>query len=160
MKQLMIESQETPTPLTSSQATNAGATERRRRRGQRGSDMVESALVMLAFMFILLGAVEFGRMVFAFNAVSDLAREGSRWASVRGSTSTTPATTTSVSNYVKTWAIGLNSANITVTTTWSPNNNPGGTVDVTVRYTWSAILGILVPSSMNFQSSSYMIVLQ
>ncbi|MGA2598715.1 MAG: TadE/TadG family type IV pilus assembly protein [Bryobacteraceae bacterium] len=122
--------------------------------------MIESALVMLAFMFILLGAVEFGRMVFAFNAVSDLAREGSRWASVRGSTASTPATNATVSTYVKTWAVGLNPANLTVTTTWSPNNNPGGTVDVTVAYTWSAILGILVPPSMSFQSSSYMIVLQ
>jgi Flp pilus assembly protein TadG len=149
MKALSIESQAiTAAPV------------RRRRRGQRGSEMIESALVMLAFMFILLGAVEFGRMVFAFNAVSDLAREGSRWASVRGSTASTPATNATVSTYVKTWAVGLNPANLTVTTTWSPNNNPGGTVDVTVAYTWSAILGILVPPSMSFQSSSYMIVLQ
>jgi hypothetical protein len=33
-------------------------------------------------------------------------------------------------------------------------------VAATSSHTWSAILGILVPSSMNFRSSSYMIVLQ
>ena len=132
----------------------------RRRRRQRGSNLVESALVFLGFMFLVFGSVEFGRMVYAFNTVCEAAREGARWASVRGSSSSSPATNTTVTNYVKQWAVGLDTSQLTVNTSWSPNNNPGGSVQVSVTYSWAAVVGVIVPRTMSFTSQSNMTVLQ
>lgn len=122
--------------------------------------MLESTLVFLAFMFLILGIEEFGRMVFAFNFVSQAATEGARWASVRGSASATPATNTTITSYVNGWAAGLNTASISVNTTWTPDNNPGSKVQVNVTYAWTAIVGKIVPSSINFTGTSTMLILQ
>jgi len=132
----------------------------RRRKRQRGSNLIESALVFLGFMLLVLGSVEFGRMVYAFNTVCESAREGARWASVRGSSSSSPATNATVTTYVKQWAVGLDASQISVNTSWTPNNNPGGTVQVSVTYTWSGVVGVIVPRTMSFTSQSNMVVLQ
>ncbi len=120
--------------------------------------MVESALVFLAFMFILLGSVEFGRMVYAFQYVVQGAEEGARYASLHSSASTAPATNASVTSTVTQWAIGLDSSKVGVTTTWTPTNAVGNTVQVKVTYTWSSILGALVPTSMAMTSQSNMTI--
>jgi Flp pilus assembly protein TadG len=52
---------------------------RRRRRGQA---LVEFALVLPVLLLILFGIVDFGRAIYAFNAVSNAAREGGRTAIV------------------------------------------------------------------------------
>ncbi len=132
----------------------------RRRRRQGGNMMVESALVFLGFMFLILGIEEFGRMVFAFNFVAQAATEGARWASVRGSSSSTPATNATITTVVNGWAVGLNTSNVTVNTTWTPDNNPGSKVQVNVTYAWTSVVGKIVPSSINFTGSSTMLILQ
>lgn len=132
----------------------------RRRRTRAGNTILESTFVFLGFMFLVFGIEEFGRMVFAFNFVSQAASEGARWASVRGSSSSSPATNATITTYVDQWAAGLNTSSITVATTWSPNNNPGGTVQVNVTYAWSSVVGKIVPSSINFTGTSTMLILQ
>lgn len=50
------------------------------RRKQRGQALVEFALILPVLMLILLGIFDVGRMVYAYNAVSNAAREGGRTA--------------------------------------------------------------------------------
>ena len=57
----------------------------RRRRTQSGGSMVEVSLCLVPFLMFLFGTISLGHAMFAYNNVSFLAREGSRWASVRGS---------------------------------------------------------------------------
>src|SRR6059036_3295348 len=87
---------------------------------QTGSAIVEFTLVALMFFMLTFGLVEFGRAIFDYSMVSSLAREGVRWASVRGSASGHAAEATDVSTYVQGKAAGLP---VTVTTTWTPKES-------------------------------------
>jgi Flp pilus assembly protein TadG len=55
---------------------------RLRRRGERGQGLVEFALVLPVLLLIMLGLFDFGRAIYAFNTVSNAAREGARVAIV------------------------------------------------------------------------------
>jgi Flp pilus assembly protein TadG len=53
-----------------------------RPRRRRGQALVEFALVLPVLLVILLGTVDAGRLIFAYNSVSNAAREGGRTAIV------------------------------------------------------------------------------
>jgi len=129
-------------------------------RGEKGAEIVESALVLVVFFFLVLGIIEAGRLTYAYNYVGRAAAEGARWASVRGGASTNPATNTTVANYVKKWAVGLDLSKITVSMTWLPDSNPGSQVKVQVSYDWSAVLNALLPRKVSVTGTSTMVVLQ
>ena len=48
------------------------------RRGQRGQNIVEFALVGLVFFLIVMGIFDFGRAILYYNMLSNAAREGAR----------------------------------------------------------------------------------
>jgi len=127
---------------------------------EAGNALLESALVFNLFILLVLAVIEFGFAVYAFNFVPYAAREGTRYASVRGANSGHPAQASDVSTYVKGEAIALNSSNLTVTTTWSPDNNPGSTVKVVVSYTYVPLLSLIVTNSIKITSTSQMVISQ
>jgi len=51
-----------------------------RRFGQRGTAVLEIALVAIAFLTLLVGIVEFGRVLFTFNSAVEATRRGARLA--------------------------------------------------------------------------------
>jgi len=55
---------------------------RHRRRSSRGQGLVEFALVFPLFMLLLMGMVDLGRAVFAYNTITNSAREAARLAIV------------------------------------------------------------------------------
>lgn len=101
--------------------------------------MVESALAFTTFLFMVFGVMEFGRAVWMYNSLTYLAHEGARYACVRGNSSGQAATTSDVSAYVKSVAVGVAPSALLVTTTYLPNNNPGSAVKVTVQYAFSFV---------------------
>jgi Flp pilus assembly protein TadG len=65
----------------------------RRKTNERGASSFETALVLpLIILPLLFGAIEFSRAMYAYHFVGYAAREGSRWASVRGATCVSPMT--------------------------------------------------------------------
>ena len=52
------------------------------RRRQTGTASIEFALTITVFFLLTIGALEFGRVVFAWNAVAEATRAGARTASV------------------------------------------------------------------------------
>ena len=107
----------------------------KRKAWQSGSAVTETALAITPFIMFLWAAMSFGHAVFAHNTVAFLAREGSRWAAVRGSSSGAEANATSVATYTKKRANGLDKSKVTVTTTWSDPLKPvGSRVTVNVAY--------------------------
>jgi Flp pilus assembly protein TadG len=58
---------------------------RRRRTRSRGQGLVEFALVIPIFLFMLFGLIDAGRLVYQNTVVSQAAREGARLASVEAS---------------------------------------------------------------------------
>ncbi|MDP2997309.1 MAG: TadE/TadG family type IV pilus assembly protein [Bryobacterales bacterium] len=131
-----------------------------RGRRQRGAFVVEAALIMLPFLFLIFGIIEFGVVTRANNFVSYAAREGTRYASVRGADSGVPASATQISNFVKGHAVGLNASNLTVATTWVPDNKRGSSVRVQVSYSMSGVTGLILPGIIRMRSTSQTVIYQ
>jgi Flp pilus assembly protein TadG len=154
----------------------------RRRSQQGGQVIIEMGLCMTALFFIMFGIVEYARIDFANNFCAFAAQQGARYASIRGSSSVSPLSTspspcgstcTNVASgdptttYVKGLAVGLDTSNLTVSTTWGPattgnGNDAGSTVTVRVQYTYNPLLTIVVPgvSTFSLNSTSTMTVIQ
>lgn len=125
------------------------------RRSELGNAMVELALVMgLIFVPLMFGVFEYGRVVFAKSTVTAAAREGVRFAIVRGSTVSTRTTTqTAVSNYVQ----SVTALPVTTTATWEDvNKNPQTSVTVQVSYAYTSLLPFI--SSKTLTSASKQLI--
>lgn len=153
--------------------------------GEQGASLVETGLAMLILMPLLLGAIEFSLVFFAYHEVTDAARVATRWAAVRGSTScsNTPnltncgATATDIQNYVQGLGYpGLVSSNIQVSASWlqatssiptswsacstGTCNAPGNQVQVTVSYVYPIVIPYWKKANINITSTSAMAIAQ
>jgi Flp pilus assembly protein TadG len=122
--------------------------------------MVEYALVLLISLTTLYAVMEFGRFIFCYNVLASATREAARYAMVHGSKSGSAATSSDIQTKVRSWAIGLETNSLSVTTTWSPNNAPGSTVQVTATYPLSPMTGLIYGSPITIGSGSQMVISQ
>src|SRR5678815_3822051 len=53
---------------------------RTNRTGERGTTMAEFAIISVVFFMIIFGIIEFGRLLYTHNALTDAARRGARYA--------------------------------------------------------------------------------
>src|SRR4051794_18504475 len=108
------------------------------RRPRRGATTVEFAIVCSTVLLLLIGLIVGALGVFRYQEVARLARDGARYASVRGeayakTTGRPTATTDDVSKYaVLPGAVILDPAKLTTDVTWAPDKQPGGQVTVRV----------------------------
>jgi Flp pilus assembly protein TadG len=143
-----------------------------------GSNIVEMALVSSALLAVLFGIVEISLALYTYNYVSDAAREGTRYAIVRGSSCSVltncGVTSAQIQTYVQNLGYpGLNPANTTITTTWlSPSattpvtwtacgstcNAPGDAVQVKVTYSFRLSIPFVPNSTLNLHSTSLMVI--
>ena len=96
--------------------------------GQSGVAIVEFSLVFILFMVLSLGLFELGRAMWIYTTLSHAARQGARFAMVRGDETTalgiefgsaiTTATNAEITQVVRNHAIGLVATDITVTPAW------------------------------------------
>jgi Flp pilus assembly protein TadG len=126
---------------------------RRRSLRRPGAAMLETALVYSALAMFLGGTFSLGLGVCAFQQLGGMAREGARWASVHGAqyatvtknAMATPATV--YSNAIQPMAVGVDTAQLTYSVTWSDSSEKttykdksGNTkinyVTVTLTYQW------------------------
>jgi Flp pilus assembly protein TadG len=149
---------------------------RLRRCHRRAATIVQFAVVAPVTFLLLLGLLIGGLGIFRYQEVAYLAREASRWASVRGAqyatdTKNTAASASDVYNQViSPQAKGLNLSKLTYSVTWSTDNNQfhtktvnnvvvkiANTVTVTVNYNWvpEAFLGGMTLSSTSVATMSY-----
>ena len=148
-------------------------------RDEQGQALVENAISLTLLLTMLLATIQGARMFTAYHNLSYAARIGSRYAMVRGSKcsgfpSACPAVASDVTAYIKGVSfLGLNSANLTVTTTWGPAppagstcgtvacNDPGDQVTVQVTYPLSSFVIPFIPVSWgSMQSSSTTVITQ
>lgn len=122
-------------------------------KGERGVYIVESAITFSVFLLLMFGVMEFGRAIWAYSSIAHAGREGVRYAIVRGSESGRAVAATDVQDFVRNKA-GLSTA--TVTTTWTPDNNPNSVVQVKVDYNFQPVIP-LIPS-MSLTSTSRMVI--
>src|SRR5580765_7072275 len=92
-------------------------------RDERGQELVEFALASLVFLMTVFGTLQFGVAVWQYNMVSNLAQEGARWASVRGTTSSLGnASSGDVQTFVQSRSSGLNPTVTTSGTVGAPGS--------------------------------------
>ena len=140
--------------------------------------MVEFALVLICFLTLLFGLLDFGRALYVYHFVSYAARDGTRFAIVRGAscktfTTACPAAASDVTNYLETTVLppGINPTAMTVTTTWpggnpgctdttQPYNSPGCVVKVNVKYNFSFFIPFIPHLTSTMSSTSQMVISQ
>jgi Flp pilus assembly protein TadG len=142
---------------------------------ERGSNLVEYGVVLMLFLTMLFGVIDFGRALYVYHFVAGAAREGTRYAIVRGYTCpltecpSGPASITDIQEYIGNVPAGIDPTRLTVTPVWNPNgsatcnltpNAPGCVVEVQVSYNFSFMLPFMPRSSVVMTSSSAMIISQ
>jgi len=148
---------------------------------ERGSTLVEFALVFILFMTILLGIAGFGHALYAYHYVSSAARQATRWAMVNGAqcasdnTCTAPASQSDVQTFVQNvtpqgidWnqvtvttcgtSGGVECADSTLTDCAANVNDPGCVVQVKVSYNFQFIFPLLPTNTLTLSSTSEMII--
>ena len=100
------------------------------RRADSGQATIEFALAIPVLLLVVLGTFDVARAVWQENTLAFAAREGARYAIVRGSVCPcTPVVQADVATYVQRYTIGV--PNVTVTAAWPSGNDPGSPVTVT-----------------------------
>lgn len=143
-----------------------------------GSVTLETAVSFVLHFALLFGVMEASLGIYAFHFTAQAAREGTRYASVRGFScagfsSACPAQSSDIQTYIKGITYpGIDPAAMTVTTTWSafpsgtacsPSascNNPGDLVTVVVKYQFPFSVPLLPANIWTVTSTSAMVISQ
>ena len=112
---------------------------RRGRRYRRGQAAIELAIVALPALILLFAITQLGIAVYTWNSIDYATRCAARYAMVHGANSVSPATSNSVQSYVDGLVVGLDPSALSVTTTWTPDNNPGSSVKIQVQYNFNPV---------------------
>jgi len=144
---------------------------------ERGASLPEMAIAATAVLMLIFGIVDFGRAMYTYGFVSNLAREGARYAIVRGSTSCTNsnnelsdcnATAADIQSYVQSLSEGAtiaSSIDVATPTYSCPNgatatNAPGCTIAVQVTYPFKFVMGFMPKATLDISSTSTMVISQ
>lgn len=112
-------------------------------RDRRGAAGVEFAMLSTVYLTMLLGIVEVGRYVADRQDLMSAVHTTGRYAIVHGSSSSSPASATTLQQMVGNHLALISSSSITATASFSPNNNPGSNVTITASYTWKPLVPLL-----------------
>jgi Flp pilus assembly protein TadG len=109
-----------------------------------GAALVEAAFVLPVLLFLLYVVFCGAIMALTVDQVDAAAREGARWASVRGTsyqfnTAQPAATAADIDAQVKSQGVTLDTTKITTNVSWDLTNRPGNYVTVEVRYRWEGL---------------------
>jgi Flp pilus assembly protein TadG len=150
-------------------------------RGEEGSVILETAMSCVILLTFLFGVMEAGLALYSFHFISEAAREGTRYAIVRGSSAGSAcaaysslgcqASTADIQNFVKKLGFpGINPSNMTVTVTnagypagviCSPSascNNPGNLVTIKVDYSFPLAVPFIPAHTYRMSSTAAMII--
>ena len=155
-------------------------------RDEAGATLVETALSLTLLLAVLFGVLEGSLVVYSYHFISEAAREGTRYAAVRGSTFTTDCTTPGFANcvaqggnnagdiatYVENLGYpGIATSKMAVNSTWLTSSGgacgtvdtcktPGDIAKVTVTYTFPFSFPFVSLPAFTMKSTSEMVVLQ
>jgi Flp pilus assembly protein TadG len=120
---------------------------------RHGSAVIEAAIILPVVFFLLLGTLVGCSLVFTYQEVATLAREGARYACVHGTRhamdeAVAPADASEIyTNAIQPRMMTVDPSQVTYSVTWNTSNKPGMYVSVQVNYTWSNVIFGDVPLS-------------
>ncbi|MEO6965529.1 MAG: TadE family protein [Acidobacteriaceae bacterium] len=146
-------------------------------RGEEGAAMVEMAISIVILLTIVLGIMKVCLALYTYHYISEAAREGTRFAIVRGSACASPgyecdATSAQIKTYVEGLGYpGIDPSVMTVTSAWSGYpvsgtcvsagcNGPGDLVTVIVGYKFPLSIPFVPSQTISMSSSSAMVISQ
>jgi len=106
---------------------------RRRYPQPYGQELLEYALILPLFVFMMMGMLDLGRAVYYYSAIFNAAREGARYGSVHPDETDVEA---SICSQVTDWAVDLGLTCANVATAF---DLVAGTVEVTVSYSFTPV---------------------
>ena len=123
---------------------------------------MEFALSFILFLLMtVIGVMDLGRGIWAYNLVAHASHEAVRYAMVHGSKSQTPATEDDIAGYVRRRTFILEpGGGVAVTTTWVPDNSPGSTVRVRVEHEHRPFFTAFLGKSFHLSSTAEMVISQ
>ena len=135
---------------------------------QRGTALPEAAIVMALLLTLMFGIIDFGRAIYTYSFVAQLAREGARWAIVRGTGCTLlsdcDATQAELQTYVRSLSEGATDPNLIAATSALASGcsvpASGCTIAVTVSYPFRFMLPFLPSAGITMASTSQMVISQ
>ncbi len=116
---------------------------------QKGTTIVELSLVIVAFLVLMIGMMDVGRAVWCYNSISSVARNATRHAIVHGNRSADPCDATEIQDFVRDRLV---MSDVTVNTTWDPDNTQGSMVTVTVSYPFQPVVALFNPVTISATS--------
>ena len=139
--------------------------------------MVEMAISMVILLTIVFGIIKMCMALYTYHYISEAAREGTRFAIVRGSACASPgyecgATSSQIQTFVQGLGYpGIDPSAMTVNTAWSAYptggtcvsagcNGPGDLVTVTVKYNFPLVIPFVPSRTLSMSSSSAMVISQ
>jgi Flp pilus assembly protein TadG len=149
---------------------------------QKGSAMVEFAVVVVLLLVMLFGIIEFGRALYTYHFLSNAARDATRYAAVRGANCDSDSScsvadpdagpaapgNSVVQDYVATLTPpGIDANRVVTTPVWpgdgtaactSVPNGPGCPVKIEVSYNFDFIFPLVHSGSITLSSTSQTII--
>ena len=143
--------------------------------------MVEFALFFIMFMAVMFAIISFSMAVYAYNSISNAAREGTRYGMVHGancwSNGTSCALSSSqIASYVASKTINTSALTVNVycgpggstpptgdcgqSTSGTPNDNPGNVVYVKVIYQFTAAPSLVPVGPITMTTASQRVIWQ
>jgi Flp pilus assembly protein TadG len=141
---------------------------RRGCRSEEGGSLVEFAFSVPVLLTFFFGLIQVCMASYTRAALSECAREGTRYAMVHGSTCETPSsasctmTASAINSYVSAepWP-KIGGGTMTVNTTYPDGNeNPGSRAQVAVTYTFPFRVPFVPTSTLTMSSTSVMYIVQ
>jgi Flp pilus assembly protein TadG len=133
---------------------------------KRGSSLAESVMVMLVMLAMTFGLIDFGRLMYTYAFLTNVAQMGTRWASVRGSSCTLldhcnadgppgDPNGTDVANWITSQDIGIvNPGLMGISGDYAVGNAPGNLVVVYITYPFTFLPFVLPNTTVNFRVAS------
>jgi Flp pilus assembly protein TadG len=131
-----------------------------RRANQSGAAMIEMALVLPIYFLLVYGVIQICFVLFGFCNATYACRVAARYAAVNGTGNTYQCTATDVKNVATPYLWGAPKTGTTITTTWSPDNNPGSKVTVTIVLVYPTAIPFSKMNTISVGASSQAIILQ
>ena len=150
------------------------------KRAEHGQSIVETVLCMIILLTVLFGIIQASLAAYSYHFIAEAAREGTRYATVRGSACTgfgtaCPATAAQIQSFVTGLGfpgIDTTPAAMTVTVNCGPvgstpagacsagNNDPGNLVRVAITYRFPLGIPFVPTSTIRMNNASQMVISQ
>ena len=123
-------------------------------KNKSGAATVEFILIAPIFIGLMVGGLDLGRYLFLQHELTSVVQDAGRFAMIRGSSSSTPATPGNVANFATQQLRFNNAANVIFTVTFLPNNTRGSTVRVRGQANFQVVGGLFATSALTLDATS------